>query len=158
MPGVKHLIECHCVLKIYKKNEKIQYHKFPVYSRIEENKVIPKIVKCNNCESVHYVFDICKSELRPNKDQTSVTLDIEDISLSLNDKICKVLDKYKCDISTYEHVQDIIEESRWGENVVLKRDIIGDNENVKILTIHSEDSIKIQNKTLNPTVLGVSNE
>ena len=45
MPGIKHLIECHCVLAIFKsKEEKIIFHKFPTYSKIDENeKVIPKL-------------------------------------------------------------------------------------------------------------------
>ena len=56
MVGYKHLIDCHCVLRIYKKNENIINHKFPVYSKLDaSNKIIAKHVKCNNCEAVHYV-------------------------------------------------------------------------------------------------------
>ena len=52
LPGIKHLIECHCVLAIYKKNQKIINHKFPVYSKIDEKgAVIPKLSKCNNCDT-----------------------------------------------------------------------------------------------------------
>ena len=32
MAGVKHLIECHCKLRLYRDNKKNIYHKFPVYS------------------------------------------------------------------------------------------------------------------------------
>ena len=42
-------------------------------------KIIPKIVKCNNCESLHLVDDYCKSILKGGKDQTEVTLSIDDI-------------------------------------------------------------------------------
>ena len=37
MPGIKHLIECHCSLIIFKNNDKQIYHKFPVYSIIDKN-------------------------------------------------------------------------------------------------------------------------
>ena len=154
MTGIKHLIECHCVLKIYNKNEKINYHKFPVYSKFDtDNKVIPKIVKCNNCEAAHWVYDICKSELRAGKDQSSVTVTIDDISISLPEKLSTMLSKLGCDISIWEHCLDIIEEESWGEFVVLKRDIIDENEHVKILKINSENKFKIENKVINTTVI-----
>ena len=64
MLGIKHLVNCHCYLKIYQKNENIIYHKFPVYSKIDENgNIIPKNVKCNNCNAFHKVYEIQKSEI-----------------------------------------------------------------------------------------------
>ena len=61
MAGVKHLIECHCYLAIFKKNSKIPVHKFPVYSKLDkEGRVIEKIVKCNNCEALHKIIEIGK--------------------------------------------------------------------------------------------------
>ena len=70
-------------------------HKFPVYSKIDKlsNKVIPKFAKCNNCESLHYVYDICKSELRPGKDQTQITISKDDISLMIPGKLVNILIK-----------------------------------------------------------------
>ena len=154
MPGIKHLIECHCSLKIFKKNEKIRYHKFPVYSKIDsDGKLIPKLSKCNNCDSLHYIHDYCQSELRGGKDQTEVTLSIDDVSLCIPDRLSRILLKTKCDISTWEHCLDIIEEKRWGEIIVLRRDVIDDNENIKTLIINSEDSYKIENKIINTTII-----
>ena len=155
MPGIKHLIECHCVLAIYKSNQKILNHKFPVYSKIDENgKVIEKIVKCNNCDTLHVVKDICRSEIRGGKDQTEVLISKEEIGFMLSDKINRLLSKVDADISTWEHVLDIVEESRWGETVVIKRDIIGETEQVKLLTVLSEDKIKITNETINDIIVG----
>lgn len=154
MSGVKHLIECHCMLKIFRDVESVKYHKFPVYSKIDEDgKIIHKLAKCNNCESLHYIYDYCKSELRGGKDQTSVTLTIDDISLCLPDRLNQVLFKSYCDISTWEHCLDIVEEKRWGETVVLSRDVIDENEQVKILIIKGENTIKIENKTINTTII-----
>ena len=78
MSGLKHLIECHCYLKIYKKDIKNINHKFPVYSKFDlDGLIVPELFKCNNCDALHWVYDVCKSELRPGKDQTVILPDIE---------------------------------------------------------------------------------
>ena len=109
MPGLKHLIECHCTLKIYSAERKTVYHKFPVYSKLDKNgNLIRKIVKCNNCEAVHIVSDVCKSELMAGKDQTGIITSIDDISISLPQRLVDLLLKLECDITAYEHSLDII--------------------------------------------------
>lgn len=149
MPGLKHLIECHCTLKIYSAERKTIYHKFPVYSKLDkEGSLIKKIVKCNNCEAAHIVTDVCKSELMAGKDQTGVTTTIDDISISLPQRLVDLLNKLECDITAYEHCLDIIEEDRWGEMVVLRRDIINENESLKILVIDGENKFKIRTETI----------
>jgi hypothetical protein len=154
MPGYKHLIECHCYLKIYNLNEKNLNHKFPVYSKVDiNNKVVPKFVKCNNCESLHYVYDICKSELRGGKEDTQITTSIDDLVLMLPDKLTNLLNKLKCDISIWEHCLDVIEEKRWGESIVVKREIIDENYQLKILDINSENNFKIKNKTIESIIV-----
>jgi len=154
MAGLKHLVECHCVLRIFSHEDEVRNHKFPVYSKIDElGKIIPKLVKCNNCQSLHNVYDYCKSDLRGGKDESLIPLSIDDLSLSLPDKLIQTLSKLDCDISTWEHCLDIIEESRWGEHVILSRDVIDENEHVKILFINSEDRYKIENKTINTLVI-----
>ena len=143
MPGNKHLIECHCVLPLFKRRDGNNiYHKFPVYSKIDKDgKIIPKIVKCNNCDTMHYVYDYCKSEIRAGKDQSEITTSIDELSLSLPERLSNVLLKNNVDFSNWEHIIDIFEEKRWGESVVLRRDIMGEKQHVKIL------EIKIKNVT-----------
>ena len=142
--GIKHLIECHCYLALYKKSQKIINHKFPVYSKLDEyNNIIPKLVKCNNCEAVHYVLGVGKSELRPGKDQSTIILSKKDLSNMLPVKIKNILDESNSDISNYEHAVDIIESKRWGESIVIQRDILGEIEQLKIITIFSKNDIKI---------------
>jgi hypothetical protein len=154
MKGIKHLIECHCFLKIFDKGEKKINHKFPVYSKFDENdNVVPKLVKCNNCESLHYVYDVFKSELRPGKEDITSILNIEDIVQMLPDKISTVLTSNRADIADYEHALDIVENQLWGSMIVLKRSIVGESENVKVLQIDSESKIKILNKEINTIVM-----
>ena len=116
MPGIKHLIECHCYLAIFKSESKVPpVHKFPVYSKFDSNeKIIEKIVKCNNCEALHQIVEVGVSQLIPGRDQTKVTVTKDDISHNLSKKIANILYQYECDISSWEHVEDIIEEKRWG--------------------------------------------
>ena len=154
MKGIKHLIECHCFLKIFDKGEKKINHKFPVYSKFDENdNVVPKLVKCNNCESLHYVYDVFKSELRPGKEDITSILNIEDIVQMLPDKISNVLTSNRADIADYEHALDIVENQLLGSIIVLKRSIVGESENVKVLQIDSESKIKILNKEINTIVM-----
>lgn len=154
MPGLKHLIECHCVLALFKSSQKIINHKFPVYSKIDSNgKVISKIVKCNNCDSLHKVFDICKSEIKFGKDQTPVTVTREDLGYMLPSRLNDLLVKTDVDISVFEHVLDVIEEERWGEYIVLKRDIIDEKQQVKLLEIFSEEKYKITNEVINNIIV-----
>ena len=155
MPGMKHLIECHCTLAIYKNSSKIINHKFPVYSKFDKNgKVIPKIVKCNNCDTLYEIYDICKSEIRPGKDTTAITMSKEDISLMLPDKVVRLLEKTDPDISVWEHVADVLDEKRWGENIILKRDIVNEITQVKAVVFYSEEKFKIFNETINDLIRG----
>ena len=155
MQGIKHLIECHCFLKIFDKSENKINHKFPVYSKLDENNnILPKLAKCNNCESLHYVYDACKSELRPGKEDITSILTIEDIMMMLPDRINSVLTANRSDIADFEHALDIIENERWGETIVIKRSIVGEIENIKILQIDGENKIKILNKEINTILVG----
>ena len=100
MPGVKHLIECHCVLAIYRTKESNINHKFPVYSKIDkQDKIIPKICKCNNCDTMHYVYDVCRSEIRGGKDQSELTISIDELSYMLPERLANALLKIDTDIS-----------------------------------------------------------
>jgi len=156
MSGLKHLIECHCYLAIYKTSDGyVTNHKFPVYSKFDKNgNVVEKFAKCNNCDTLHRVFDICRSDIVGGKDQSEVTVGIDDISLMLSDKIVNVLTKSECDLATWEHVLDIIEEERWGEISVIKRDVLGEKQQVKFIQILSENKIKIKTETIEDIIVG----
>jgi len=150
MKGIKHLIECHCVLAIYKSSKQdMPSHKFPVYSKIDSNEnIIPRLVKCNNCDTMHYVSDICRSEIRGGKDQSELTVTIEELGLMLPERLSNALTKIETDISNWDHIVDIFEEKRWGELVVLRREIINETQHVKTIEITSEQSFKIKNNII----------
>ena len=71
----------------------------------------------------------------------------------LPDKISTVLTSNRADIADYEHALDVVENQLWGSMIVLKRSIVGESENVKVLQIDSESKIKILNKEINTIVM-----
>lgn len=152
---VKHLIECHCTLALFKGLEKDIYHKFPVYSKIDkDDKVIEKLAQCNNCGVIHKIIDVCKSEILSGKDENISLVEIDDISLQLNDKIVNILVKHDSDISVWEHVLDIVEEERWDEHVILRRQVLDGEMHIKTLKILSESKLKIENHKMYGEIFG----
>lgn len=152
--GIKHLIECHCVLAIFKTTKKsMPSHKFPVYSKLDERgNVIKKLVKCNNCDTMHHIYDICKSEIRGGKDQSELTLSIDELSLMLPERLSNALFKIETDISNWEHIVDIFEEERWGELVVLRREVIDEKQHTKSIEIVSSSIFKIKNNIIDDMI------
>ena len=152
--GQKHLIECHCVLPLYRNKQEKIYHKFLVYNKFDDNsELIPKYVKCNNCDIIHYVYEICKSEIKFDGDGYGSVLEIEDLKLSLDEKIVKVLEMYDCDITAYELISDAIDKNIFPIELVLKRNIINEEYHVKILKLNSESKFVITSEKIDSKVL-----
>tara|TARA_B100000212_G_scaffold112375_1_gene83711 strand:+ start:8564 stop:9040 length:477 start_codon:yes stop_codon:yes gene_type:complete len=147
----KHLVECHCILKIFENKTKPLYHKFPVFSLVDENDVIEeKYVMCNNCDIIHRVHDICKSEIKWGKEgYKSLVYTKEDIKFNLenngNEKIAELLEINQVDISDWELVDYLIENNLEG-HVILDKKEMDDNVNYKVLYILKEGKIKIKNE------------
>ena len=79
MKGVKHLVQCHCILPQYKNAKDPVFHKFTVFSVIDDSDtVVSKYAECNNCGAAHKVYDICKSEIVVGKDEVRSYLKISD--------------------------------------------------------------------------------
>ncbi len=145
MKGVRHLIECHCVLPQYRRRDTPLFHKFPVFSIVGDgDHTQEKIVQCENCGTIHRVYDICRSEILPGKDESRAVLMIEDIKLNLPDKISNILESYDCDISVWEHVDFIMENESWGEEIVLKKETQEESTSLKILQINGSEKIRIK--------------
>ena len=70
----------------------------------------------------------------------------------LPDKVARLLEKTDPDISVWEHVADVLDEKRWGENIVLKRDIVNEVTQIKAVVFHSEEKFKIFNETINDLI------
>jgi len=128
----RHLLECQCVLSLYRNNTVPVYHKFQVFSKFDnKNNIEKKYVTCNNCDALHEVQDICKSEIKWGKDTYIGLVNTkDDIKFNLSsqgkDNIIEILEKNNCDISVWELVEHVIEKNL-EESIVLDKKEIEDN-------------------------------
>lgn len=122
MQGIKHLVQCHCVLPQYKNSVDPVFHQFVVFSIIDDSDTVqPKLAQCNNCGVVHKVIDICKSELTI-KEETKSIPSIEDIKFSISSELTRVLESYQCDLATWEQAEWIYLTKSWDQWIILARE------------------------------------
>ena len=126
---VKHLVECQCVLNLFKNKTQTLYHKFKVFSEIDENDEIKeKYVICNNCDIVHRVYEVCKSEIKwGNENLKSLVTTKEDIKFNLEscnkEKIVLELEKNNIDLCEWEYIEYLIENNKDGKIILNKNEI-----------------------------------
>tara|TARA_B100000424_G_scaffold241507_1_gene209706 strand:- start:393 stop:863 length:471 start_codon:yes stop_codon:yes gene_type:complete len=151
----RHLVECHCVLPIYKNKTPPVYHKFSVYSKIDKKtgRVIPKYVNCNNCGATHYVTELCKSEIKTGKEDVLSVRTASDIKISLPEKLGQILEEYNVQLDIYEEVEDVIDNNLYPRNIVLSREIIGEDKNYKIISLLSSSKYKIVTEIIKTTIM-----
>ena len=122
MKGLKHLVECHCVLPQYRRRKDPPYHKFVVFSLIDDSEtVIPKHARCNNCGVIHNIIDICKSEILLGQEVGAV-MNKQDCSLMLPAGIVQVLESYNCDVPDWEHALYILQNEKWDDFIIVDRE------------------------------------
>lgn len=145
MSGFKHLIQCRCILPQFKRQNKPPYHQFTVFSEIDdENNVKKKYAQCPNCGVIHKVYEISKSEIQEGKEHMSSIVTIDDIRLSLDERMAAILDSNHSDISMWEEVLYITtNENEWGRVVILNKDVDGDEVHIKMMRILSSRLFKV---------------
>ena len=145
MEGVRHLIECHCVLPQYRRAPEPIFHKFTVFSVIDDDdNVISKLVKCNNCGVLHKVHDICKSEFIYEGEDFTGVISIDDIKLSLPERLLDILEAYTAERSVWEQAQFIIENKKWNSFIILRSEIIDDKLEGKLLRVLGLNLYKVE--------------
>ena len=153
MRGVKHLVQCHCILPQYRRSPEPIFHKFTVFSIIDdEDTVIEKLSQCNNCGVIHKIVDICKSEIVNNFEDSSTLLSIEDIKYSIPDNISSILESHECDIATWEQVSFLVENNILDQHVSISRETIGESRQIKILKLLGGSRVKIETQILEDTI------
>jgi hypothetical protein len=120
--GIKHLIQCHCILPQFKNAPEPVFHKFAVFSVIDDSDTVqPKFAQCNNCGIVHKVIDICHSELTTKEEARSIP-NVEDIKFSISPDLVRVLESYQCDIATWEQAEWIFLSKLWDQWIILTKE------------------------------------
>lgn len=146
LDGVRHLIECHCVLPQFRNREPPLYHKFVVFSLIDEDKVQQKLVQCNNCGIIHKVVDLCKSEIVHGLEEGRSLRTIEDIQMGLPARLSEFMTQQNVDISLWEYVEFILD-NKLEKEVIINKDDKTDIIQLKILHIKEDGSFKVKSET-----------
>lgn len=152
MEGVKHLIQCHCVLPQFRKRSETIFHKIEVFSIIEEDDVIEKFIVCDNCGVVHRVFDLCRSEIQTQHETINSVRTIPEIKMSLDDSISDLLEKNNCHVSTWENIEFILDNNIVGLPVVINRERIKGKTNIKFIELKENGKFKIKSEIINNEV------
>ena len=97
--GLRHLIECHCILPQFRNRKDPVYHKFVVFSITNDDVVQQKLVQCNNCGIVHKVIDFCKSEIVHGIEENKSLRTIDDIKLGITKQLADFLVQQNADLS-----------------------------------------------------------
>ena len=123
--GFRHLVKCRCFLPQFRELEDPPLHEFPVFSIVESDdeiedsdNVIVKYSQCPNCGIIHKVIDICES-IVVDKENLSSIVTVDDVKVSLDEKLIEILEKYESDIAKWEHAKFIIENELWGSFINL---------------------------------------
>jgi hypothetical protein len=154
MKGIKHLIQCHCVLPQFRKKAEKVFHKIEVFSILdEEDKVNEKFVICDNCGVVHKVTDLCKSEIQTNHETITSVRTIPEIKLSIDDSLSKILESNGAHVSTWENIEYLIDNDVFDTPVVINRETVKGKINVKIFQLKKNGKFKITNEIINDEVL-----
>ena len=146
MIGHKHLIECHCILPQFRNKPDPVFHKFTVFSLLDEasDTVEPKYAACNNCGALHKVYDICKSEISVGNEDAKLVPKKEDFKLSLPNDVYDVLHSYKRDVSDFEMAQYIIDYGKWDSFVILSKEEVEDVNQGKLLKFVASDKFRVE--------------
>jgi len=141
---IKHLIKCRCFLPQFRNQSDPPNHQFVVFGVLDdEDKLIPKFVQCNNCGIVHKVTDLCRSEIMNGRENLNSIISLDELKTSLSEQIVTILETHSVDQATWEQVSWIIENSRWGDFVVLSSDTIDGSKQGKILKVLGSNMFKI---------------
>lgn len=143
--GIRHLIDCTCILPQYLKRNPPVFHKFTVFSELDnDSNVIEKYAQCTNCGTIHRITDICKSEIYHGRDTSVSVMTVNELSYSLPTHIVNLLQEYKSDVSIWENAKFIIDNAYWGDYIVLSSEEIDGKRSGKFVVFMSETRIAIQ--------------
>ena len=144
----KHLIECQCILPIFKDKKEKTYHRFVVFSTFDEDIFEEKYAICNNCGIVHKITEIGQSEILWGKeDMTSLVTTIEDIRTNLenfgHEGLVNVLTRFDLTLPDWEIAEFLIENNQSGI-IVLEKEKIKENFVYKYLEFDTNNRYKIK--------------
>lgn len=145
---LKHTLQCKCFAASEMDKETPQFYEFIAISEVDENgDVVPRTIPCDNCGRLHEVYEICKSNVIDGTDSPIGILSMEEIEMSIPEKLQKLLKDNKCPKHTWEEASLILEKELWGSSIILNRDIQNNKVFCKTLKILGVTFYRIDNST-----------
>lgn len=105
---------------------------------------MPKFAECNNCGAVHKVIDICKSEIVIGRDDVATKVTKEDLKFSIPSDLYHLLETYERPDVDFEHADFIIENKKWGDFIVLKKEEFEDHAQGKLVRFVNKSRFKVE--------------
>ena len=153
MQGVKHLIQCHCVLPQYRKLPEPLFHKFVVFTVIDDkDQVISKMARCNNCGAVHRITEIGKSEIVTSKEDSRSLVTENELAMSLPPDVVSLFRTYEVDLATWEQASFVLDNQQWGSHITLVRETEDEDTVGKILIIMATDRFRVESFSRKETI------
>ena len=140
---IKHLITCNCILSQYQDIEPPVFHKFIVFSVInQDGSIKPSHAKCNNCGGIHKVTEVGVSE-KLKKETVASLPDIQEIKSTLPEKLVSLLEKYKLQLPTWQEIKFLYENEKWERAIILSREQENNEISGKYLVLYGKTLWKI---------------
>ena len=113
------------------------------FSEFIDDRVISTYVNCNNCGVAHKIIDLCKSEILEKSEDFPV-VNLNDLMFSLPKDLRDVFDSYDVDMPTIQNALWIIDNSKWGEKVILVKRELEDRIEGKCLVFKAPNQYRIE--------------
>lgn len=143
---IKHLVECKCILPQFRKMTHPPFHKFIVFSELEEEtgNLKPSFAQCPNCGAVHRVKEVSTSDIS-NKDTMLSLPTIEDLKLEIPGKMAALLERHECDLPSWQEAKFIIDNEMWGRTIILAKEREGTTTVGKFVIVLGREIYKLEN-------------
>tara|TARA_R110000796_G_scaffold109970_1_gene221448 strand:- start:44 stop:367 length:324 start_codon:yes stop_codon:yes gene_type:complete len=99
------------------------------------------------------ITEFCKSKIQKGKEDITSIRNAYEIEISLPEKLVNFLKQYKPTIDILEEIEDVIDNKQFPRSLVIKREIIDESYNIKILNLISEERFSISSEILNNTIM-----
>lgn len=142
---IKHMVECKCILPQFKKLKDPIFHKFIVFSELEEDTAAVKLSysQCPHCGAIHKVKEIGISDIL-NKDTMLSIPTVDELKMDLPEKLSILLERNQCEIHSWQEAKFIIENKLWGRTLLLTKERDAETTIGKYLIILDRDVYKME--------------
>ena len=144
LEGLKHQIECNCILPQFVNRQPVIFHRFNVFSIVEsDGSIRSSYARCNNCDAIHKIIEVNVSR-QLAREESRLLPNLNEIKLSIPENVRGIIESYKVDIATWQEAEFIYQNEKWGRPVILFREEDDGKTIGKYLAILGKSLFKIE--------------